>query len=101
MGSVYEHRFGPWFVEPVIAGLNDDGTPFISAMDLIGAPVYAEDFVLAGTPSEEMFGMAESLWRPDMDAEVSPLPKTLALPLPSFNFDLPRSLTPPHPPPPS
>lgn len=39
---VYQHRFGPWFVEPVICGLGEDGTPFISAMDLIGAPVYAD-----------------------------------------------------------
>jgi len=21
---LYEHRFGPWFIEPIIAGLNDD-----------------------------------------------------------------------------
>ncbi|CAI5945204.1 unnamed protein product [Closterium sp. NIES-64] len=28
-------RFGPYFIEPVIAGLEDDGTPFICATDLI------------------------------------------------------------------
>jgi len=66
---LYEHRFGPWFIEPVIAGLNEDNTPFISAMDLIGAPVYADDFVLAGTCNESMFGMAEALWRPNMDED--------------------------------
>jgi len=66
---LYEHRFGPYFVEPIIAGLNEDGSPFISGMDLIGAPVFAEDFVLAGTCSEALFGMAECLWRPDMNPE--------------------------------
>jgi len=30
-------RFGPYFVEPVVAGLDADGKPFITAMDLIGA----------------------------------------------------------------
>ena len=36
---LYEKRFGPYFVEPVVAGLDADGTPFVTAMDLIGAPV--------------------------------------------------------------
>lgn len=30
-------RFGPYFCEPVIAGLTDEGKPFITGMDLIGA----------------------------------------------------------------
>lgn len=36
LSIVYQHRFGPWFVETVICGLGEDGSPFISAMDLIG-----------------------------------------------------------------
>ena len=39
----YHKRFGPWFVEPVVAGLKDDKTPFLCAMDLIGAPVSTAD----------------------------------------------------------
>jgi len=66
---LYQHRFGPYFVEPVVAGLSEDGTPFISGMDLIGAPVFAEDFVLAGTCSEALFGMAECLWRKDQEPD--------------------------------
>lgn len=62
---LYERRFGPYFVEPVIAGLQD-GTPYLCAMDLIGAPVYTDDFVLAGTASEALYGLAESLWKPDL-----------------------------------
>jgi len=34
---LYEKRFGPYFVEPVVAGLDADGTPYITAMDVIGA----------------------------------------------------------------
>jgi len=66
---LYQKRFGPYFVEPLVAGLDDNNEPFISGMDLIGAPVFAKDFVLAGTSDEAMFGMAESLWRPDLDPE--------------------------------
>jgi 20S proteasome subunit beta 3 len=31
--------------------------PFLCAMDLIGAPVTAKDFVVGGTASEELYGM--------------------------------------------
>lgn len=64
-----KHRFGPYFTEPVIAGLDQDENPYIAAMDLIGAPLFAKDFVLAGTCTENMFGMCESLWRPDLEPE--------------------------------
>ena len=33
---LYEKRFGPYFCEPVVAGLDADGKPYITAMDLIG-----------------------------------------------------------------
>lgn len=34
---LYEHRFGPYFVEPVVAGLSKDTyEPYICALDLIG-----------------------------------------------------------------
>lgn len=74
---LYEKRFSPWFVEPVIAGLNPpqagaestDWTPYLAGSDLVGAPVSTEDFIVSGTPSDNLYGMAESLWRPDMDAD--------------------------------
>ncbi len=66
---LYSKRFGNWFVEPVIAGLNADGSPYISAMDLIGAAVFTNDFCVAGSSSENLYGMAESLYRPDMAPE--------------------------------
>mmetsp|Transcript_22815 Transcript_22815/g.68493 ORF Transcript_22815/g.68493 Transcript_22815/m.68493 type:complete len:205 (+) Transcript_22815:236-850(+) len=63
---LYEKRFGPYFVEPVVAGLKDDGTPFLCGMDLIGAPVYTDDFVVSGTCTPNLNGMCESMWRPGM-----------------------------------
>jgi len=67
---LYERRFGPYFVEPVIAGLDPvTFKPFISAMDLIGCPNVPEDFVVAGTCAEQLFGMCEALWEPDLGPE--------------------------------
>jgi len=90
---LYERRFGPWFVEPVVCGLEDrpvkpkaeqkekkgkakaeevkveKNVPFICAMDLIGAPCYPEDFVVAGTSSEELYGVCEAMWRPNMEPD--------------------------------
>ena len=64
-----EKRFGPWFCEPVIAGLKDDNTPFMSGMDLLGAPVFADDFVVSGTCTENLHGMCEALYKPDMEPD--------------------------------
>ena len=66
---LYEKRFGPYFCEPVVAGLGADGAPYICAMDLIGAPVLTSDFVVAGSSAENLYGMAEALYRPDMEPE--------------------------------
>mmetsp|Transcript_7826 Transcript_7826/g.13633 ORF Transcript_7826/g.13633 Transcript_7826/m.13633 type:complete len:204 (-) Transcript_7826:35-646(-) len=65
---LYEKRFGPYFTEPVVAGI-DKGEPYICAMDLIGAPLFAKDFVVGGTCTENLFGMCESTWRPDMEKD--------------------------------
>lgn len=60
-------RFGPYYIEPVIAGLDPKTfEPFICSLDLIGCPMVTEDFVVSGTCSEQMYGMCESLWEPNM-----------------------------------
>jgi 20S proteasome subunit beta 3 len=66
---LYEKRFGPWFCEPVIAGLKDDNTPFLSGMDLIGAPIFTDDFVVSGTCTSNLHGMCEALYKPNMEAD--------------------------------
>ena len=64
---LYERRFGPYFVEPVIAGLDPKTLePFIASLDLIGCPDVTDDFVVSGTCTEQLYGMCESLWEPNM-----------------------------------
>ena len=79
---LYERRFGPFFVEPIVAGLDPEtNAPYICNMDLIGElftilynlqkhvsgcitePI---DFVAGGTCEEQLMGMAETLWEPKM-----------------------------------
>lgn len=86
-------RFGPYFTEPVIAGLDKNNKPYICAMDLLGAPLLTDDFVLAGTCSENLYGMCESLYRPNMvrfrgAAFAFALANLLLLPPPSSNSHL-------------
>lgn len=66
---LYEKRFGPYFCQPVIAGLGDEDKPFICTMDSIGAKELAKDFVVAGTASESLYGACESMFKPDMEPE--------------------------------
>lgn len=66
---LYEKRFAPWFCEPIVAGLTEDNKPFLSGMDLIGAPVFTDDFVVSGTCTSNLHGMCESLYKPNMEAE--------------------------------
>ncbi|KAJ3616479.1 hypothetical protein MTP99_005799 [Tenebrio molitor] len=64
---LYENRFGPFFVEPIVAGLDPHTyEPFICNMDLIGCPNQPNDFVVGGTASAQLFGMCESLWEPNL-----------------------------------
>ncbi len=64
---LYEKRFGPYYCEPVIAGLDPvTGQPYVCATDLIGCPNEPGNFVVSGTASEQLYGMCESLWQPDM-----------------------------------
>ncbi|KAJ1550981.1 proteasome core particle subunit beta 3 [Nowakowskiella sp. JEL0078] len=67
--TLYEKRFGPYYAEPVIVGIEKDGKPFICSMDLIGCINFAEDFVVTGTASEQLYGMCEALWEPELEAE--------------------------------
>ncbi|KAF9017150.1 20S proteasome subunit beta 3 [Hymenopellis radicata] len=58
---------------PVMAGLSKTPSgglkPFIAATDLIGCLNFAKDFVVAGTASSKLYGVAEGLWEPDLEPE--------------------------------
>ncbi|KAI5302991.1 proteasome core particle subunit beta 3 [Ascosphaera pollenicola] len=68
--SLYEKRFGPYFVGPVVAGINHKtGEPFICGFDSIGCIDFAKDFIVSGTASDQLFGTCESLWEPNLGPE--------------------------------
>lgn len=64
--TLYEHRFGPYFVGPVVAGINLKGTPFICGFDSIGCIDFAKDFIVSGTASDQLYGMCEGLYEPGL-----------------------------------
>ncbi|PHJ20466.1 proteasome beta subunit [Cystoisospora suis] len=67
---LYGRRFAPYFVSPVVAGLDPEtNEPFLSAFDYIGAACYAKDFVCNGTSGEQLVGVCEALWKPEMNEE--------------------------------
>lgn len=75
LGSVvknllYEHRFGPYFIEPVIAGLDPiTGQAYVACTDVIGCLEVNEDFAVSGTCTEQAYGMCESLWSPNLEPD--------------------------------
>ena len=51
----------------MIAGLDPKTLkPFVASLDLIGCPMITDDFVVSGTCTEQLYGMCESLWEPDL-----------------------------------
>ena len=54
---LYERRFGPFFVEPIVAGLDPvTKESYICNMDLIGCKTQPHDFVVGGTAEEQLLG---------------------------------------------
>merc|ERR1712037_846521 len=67
---LYEKRFGPWFVSPIIGSIDKDtGKVYLANTDLIGAPCEPKDYVVVGTCEDSLHGMCEALWREDMDKD--------------------------------
>jgi 20S proteasome subunit beta 3 len=55
----FVYRFGPFFVEPIVAGLDPvTKEGYIYCMDLIGAITEPLDFVVGGTAEEQLLGIA-------------------------------------------
>mmetsp|Transcript_59193 Transcript_59193/g.53327 ORF Transcript_59193/g.53327 Transcript_59193/m.53327 type:complete len:205 (+) Transcript_59193:71-685(+) len=64
---LYSKRFGPYFVDPIIVGIDEDNKPFVSSMDLIGATEISDNFACVGTTEDELYGICENLWNKDME----------------------------------
>ena len=83
MASITSHvlyqRRGGYYVEPLVVGLteedgdgddnNNNNTPFLCAMDMIGAQSFSKSFVCSGAASKSLYGTAEALWKPNMNEE--------------------------------
>lgn len=68
--SLYERRFGPYFVGPIVAGLESKtNKPFVCGFDLIGCIDFAKDFIVSGTATDQLYGMCESLYEPNLEPE--------------------------------
>lgn len=62
---LYQHRFGGYFTEPLIAGLDPTtNKPYICAMDTIGCISAPNDFVAVGTGTEYLLGVCEGYFIP-------------------------------------
>lgn len=67
---LYEKRFGPYFTEPIIAGIDYKTLePYISQMDLLGSYDSTHDFCVSGTCDEQLMGMCEALWEPNLSPD--------------------------------
>lgn len=64
---LYEKRFGPYFIEPIVAGIDEKtGEPYIAKSDLIGCMEDSDNFAVGGTCEEQLYGMCETLWEPNL-----------------------------------
>uniref|UniRef100_A0A915DL35 Proteasome subunit beta n=1 Tax=Ditylenchus dipsaci TaxID=166011 RepID=A0A915DL35_9BILA len=67
---LYSRRFGGYFTEPVIAGLDPfTSKPYICAMDTIGCLSEPKDFVAVGTGAEYCLGVCEGFWHEGMQPD--------------------------------
>uniref|UniRef100_A0A7S0BEU4 Proteasome subunit beta n=1 Tax=Rhodosorus marinus TaxID=101924 RepID=A0A7S0BEU4_9RHOD len=64
--TLYEKRFGPYFTEPIVVGLDKDNKPYLCGMDLLGALACEPDFVTLGTSTEMLLGACETFYRENM-----------------------------------
>ena len=66
-------RFGPYFVSPVIAGLDKisetEYKPVICTYDSIGYREHSDIFEVAGTGAELLQGVCETFYKPDLETD--------------------------------
>lgn len=66
--TLYEKRFGPYFVSPVVVGLDvlDNNKPFVCGFDSIGCPSASGQFEISGTANDQLLGSCEAFFKKDM-----------------------------------
>lgn len=64
------YRWGPYFIAPVIAGLDKVGEnewkPVVCTYDSIGCKSDSTNFEVAGTGGELLYGSCEAFYKPNM-----------------------------------
>ena len=63
------HRFGPYYVQPIVAALKADGTPIIATYDSIGTTETKEPIQVGGSARDMLLGCAETFFQPGMGPE--------------------------------
>lgn len=67
------NRFGPYFVSPVVVGLDkvgeDEWKPVIATYDSIGTLQSSGQVECGGTAADFLLGPAETFWKPDLGPE--------------------------------
>jgi len=66
--SLYEKRFGPYFVAPIVVGL-ENGKPVLATYDSIGCMSSSDPFQVGGTAADSLLGCAESFYRDNLGAD--------------------------------
>ena len=59
--TLYEHRFGPFFVSPIVVGLQN-GKTIIMTYDSIGTQTGTENFAVGGTAADNFYALCESYY---------------------------------------
>ncbi len=69
--TLYEHRWGPFFVNPIVVGLDvtDDYKPYVANYDSIGCCTQSGKFQVGGTSNELLYGACEAFYKEDMESE--------------------------------
>lgn len=70
--TLYEKRFGSYFVGPVVVGLDvqDNYKPYVCGFDSIGCPSSSGKFEIGGTASDQLLGTCEAFFKEEMEPEV-------------------------------
>lgn len=69
--TLYEHRFGPYFVSPVVVGLDstDNYKPYIANYDSIGCISQSTNFQVSGTSTDMLYGACEAFVKEKMNSD--------------------------------
>ena len=69
--TLYEFRFGPFFVNPIVVGLDvkDNYKPYVATYDSIGCLTQSGQFQVAGTSNEMLYGACEAFYKENMDSD--------------------------------